>query len=145
MAKRLSVDEKLSAVRQLRDRPSSPALTSELRSSLGDKSNLIVAAAAAIVSDQNHNDLPPNWRRPSIVALWTLKNDKLCRGKIAVIQALDKLEHERTDIFLRAAKHVQLEPVWGGSEDTGRRYAPPPFWRWLDVIITVCCHCSSIP
>jgi HEAT repeat protein len=47
-----------------------------------------------------------------------LKNDKLCRGKIAIIQALDKLEYERTDIFVRAARHEQLEPVWGGSEDT---------------------------
>ncbi len=119
MAKRLTVEEKLSAIRQLRELQPSPQVTSELRAALGDKSNLIIAAAAAIVGDQNSIGLSAE-----LVAAFDrclvdpLKNDKLCRGKIAVIQALDKLEHERTDIFLRAASHVQLEPVWGGSEDT---------------------------
>src|SRR5262249_23714126 len=51
-----------------------------------------------------------------------VKSDKLCRGKLAIVQALDKLEHERPDIFLSAARHVQFEPVWGGQEDTA---APP--------------------
>ena len=97
----------------------SPQVTSELRSALRDKSNLIVAAAAAIVGDQNHAGLSAELEAAFDRCLVDpLKNDKLCRGKIAVIQALDKLEHERTDIFLRAANHVQLEPVWGGSEDT---------------------------
>jgi HEAT repeat protein len=119
MAKRLTVEEKLAAIRQLRELQPSPQVTSELRTALGDKSNLIVAAAAAIVGDQNHvglsTDLEAAFDRCLVDPL---KNDKLCRGKIAVIQALDKLEHERTDIFLRASSHVQLEPVWGGSEDT---------------------------
>jgi HEAT repeat protein len=119
MGKRLSVEEKLSAIRHLRDLPPSPQVTSELRAALGDKSNLIVAAAAAIVGDQNHvgvsADLEAAFDRCLVDPL---KSDKLCRGKIAVIHALDKLEHERTDIFLRAANHVQLEPVWGRSEDT---------------------------
>ena len=119
MGKRLSVDEKLSAIRHLRERQSSPEVTSELRAALGDKSNLIVAAAAAIVGDQNNGGLSANLEAAFDRCLVDpLKNDKLCRGKIAVVQALDKLEYERPDIFLRAARHVQLEPVWGGSEDT---------------------------
>ena len=44
--------------------------------------------------------------------------DKLCRAKIATVEALDKLEHEGPDVFLRAARHVQYEPVFGGREDT---------------------------
>ena len=119
MGKRPSVEEKLSAIRRLRELPPSPQLTSELRSALCEKSNLIVAAAAAIVGDQNHaglsTDLEAAFDR---CMLDPLKNDKLCRAKIAVIQALDKLEHEQTAIFLRAVSHIQLEPVWGGSEDT---------------------------
>ena len=47
-----------------------------------------------------------------------LKNDKLCRAKIAIVQALDKIEHGRQKVFERAAGHVQLEPVFGGREDT---------------------------
>jgi HEAT repeat protein len=119
MAKRLTVEEKLSTIRQLRELEPSPQVTSELRTTLGDKSNLIVAAAAAIIGDQHHVGLSHELEAAFDRCLVDpLKNDKLCRGKIAVIQALDKLEYERTDIFLRAARHVQLEPVWGRSEDT---------------------------
>jgi HEAT repeat protein len=119
MAKRLTVEEKLSAIRQLRELQPSPQVTGDLRAALGDKSNLIVAAAAAIVGDQNHIDLSADLEAAFDRCLVDpLKNDKLCRAKIAIVQALDKLEHERTDIFLRAASHVQLEPVWGGSADT---------------------------
>jgi len=50
-----------------------------------------------------------------------LKDDKLCRAKIAVVQALDKMEQPRTEVFHKAARHVQLEPVWGKLEDS----APP--------------------
>jgi HEAT repeat protein len=28
------------------------------------------------------------------------------------------MEHQNTDVFLKAARHVQFEPVWGGSEDS---------------------------
>ena len=47
-----------------------------------------------------------------------LKNDKLCRAKLAIVQALDTIEHLRRDVFEKAATHVQLEPVFGGHEDT---------------------------
>ena len=119
MGKRLSVDEKLSAVRRLRDQDSSPQVTAELRSALGDKSNLIVAAAAAIAGDQKIADLASDLEAAfDRLLVDPLKSDKLCRGKLAVVQALDKLEHDRPDTFLRAASHVQFEPVWGGQEDT---------------------------
>jgi HEAT repeat protein len=119
MAKRLSVEEKLAAVRRLREQPPSSQVMSELRSALRDKSNLIVATAAAIASEQNHAalsvELEAAFERCMVNPL---ASDKLCRGKIAIIQALDKLEHEETAVFLRAARHQQFEPVWGGSEDT---------------------------
>jgi HEAT repeat protein len=119
MGKRLSVEEKLAAVRRLREQDPSPRVTAELRSALGDKSNLIVAAAAGIVGDQKVADLSGDLEAAfERLLLDPLKSDKLCRGKLAVVQALDKLEHDRPDIFLKAARHVQFEPVWGGQEDT---------------------------
>ena len=119
MAKRLTVEEKLAAIRRLREREPSPELTSELRSALRDKSNLVVAAAAAIVGEGNHADLSAELEAAFERFLSDpATTDKLCRGKLAIIQALDKIEFEGTDLFLRAAKHVQFEPVWGGSEDT---------------------------
>ena len=119
MAKRLSLDDKLAAVRLLRDRDPSPELTAELKTAIDDRSNLIVAAAAAIAGDQGLLELAPTLASAlDRFLVDPLKTDKLCRAKLAVIQALDKLEHGAPDVFLKAARHVQLEPVWGGSEDT---------------------------
>jgi HEAT repeat protein len=119
MGKRLSIDEKLSAIRRLRDLPASSEVTAELRSALGDKSNLIAAVAAGIVGDQKLVELTSALEAAfERFLVDPLKSDKLCRAKIAIIQALDKLEHERSEVFLQAARHVQLEPVWGGEEDT---------------------------
>jgi hypothetical protein len=119
MGKRLSVDDRLSAIRLLRDQQPSSSVSAELRSALRDKSNLVVAAAAAIAGDQKHTDLQSDLEAAfDRFLVDPVKNDKLCRAKIAIIQSLDKLGHEREELFLRAATHVQLEPVWGGSEDT---------------------------
>jgi len=119
MGKRLSVDDRLSSIRRLRDQGLTAEIAAELRSALRDRSNLIVAAAAAIVGDQKHpdmlSDLEAAYER---FLVDPVKNDKLCRAKIAIIQSLDKLGHDQADSFLRAASHVQLEPVWGGTEDT---------------------------
>jgi HEAT repeat protein len=119
MAKRLSLDDKLAAVRLLRDRDPSPELTTELKTAIGDKSNLIVAAAAAIAGDHGLAETAPALAFAfDRFLVDPLKTDKLCRAKLAIIQALDKLEQGAPDVFLKAARHVQLEPVWGGSEDT---------------------------
>jgi HEAT repeat protein len=120
MGKRLSVDDRLSSIRRLRDEQPSAAVLAELRSALHDKSNLIVAAAAAIVGDQKHADLHADLEAAfQRFLIDPVKNDKLCRAKIAIVQSLENLGHEPADLFLRAAGHVQLEPVWGGTEDTG--------------------------
>jgi HEAT repeat protein len=46
------------------------------------------------------------------------KKDKLCRAKIAVVEALNKMEFTDEAFYLRGVRYVQLEPVWGGSRDT---------------------------
>jgi HEAT repeat protein len=118
MAKRASLDDKLAAVRRLRDQPDSPALAAELRKAIADKSNFLVAAAATIVGDRRITglaaDLEAAYPRFLVDPLAT---DKLCRAKIAILQALDKLEHEGLQTFQSAARYEQLEPVWGGDED----------------------------
>ena len=119
MAIRLSLEEKLAAIRRLREQPASSEQTAELRRSLGDRSNLVVAAAAAVVSAQGLVELSVDLEAAFDRFLVNpLKDDKLCRAKLAVIQALDKLEHDRPEVFRTAARHVQFEPVWGGQEDS---------------------------
>ncbi|MFI5454887.1 MAG: HEAT repeat domain-containing protein [Isosphaerales bacterium] len=119
MANRLSLEDKLAAIRRVREQPPSSLHTAELRLSLGDRSNLVVAAAAAVVGEHGRGELSADLEAAFVRFLvHPLKDDKLCRAKVAVIQALDKLEHERPEIFRKAACHVQLEPVWGGQEDS---------------------------
>jgi len=119
MGKRLSLEGKLAAIRRVREQPPSSEHTAELRRSVGDRSNLVVAAAAAVAGEQAKIELSADLEAAfDRFLVDPLKDDKLCRAKVAVIQALDKLEHERPEVFQRAARHVQFEPVWGGEEDT---------------------------
>jgi hypothetical protein len=122
MAARESLDDKLAAIRALRGQDLTPEQKAELKKRIGDRSNLVVAAAAAIAGENSFvemaRDLEAAFDR---FLVNPLKDDKLCRAKIAVIQALDGMEHPEPDVFLKAARHVQFEPVWGGTEDS----APP--------------------
>src|SRR5262249_9341356 len=43
------------------------------------------------------------------------KSDKQCRGKIAIIEALNKLEYGEEEIFLRGLAHFQ-DPGWGEEQ-----------------------------
>jgi hypothetical protein len=122
MAARQSLDDKLAALRALRGRTLTDDQRAELRKRLGDRSNLVVAAAAALAGDNALHELTKDLEAAFDRFLVNpLKDDKLCRAKIAIVQALDRMEHPGPDVFLKAARHVQLEPVWGGSEDS----APP--------------------
>ena len=118
MAKRASLDDKLAAVRLLRDQPTSPELVAALRKAIAGRSNFLVAAAAEIAGDKRivelAADLEAAYERFLVDPPTT---DKLCRAKIAIVRALDKMEHDRLETFQSAARHEQLEPVWGGEED----------------------------
>jgi HEAT repeat protein len=122
MATRSSLDDKLAALRELRGRALTPEQKGELRKRVGDRSNLVVEAAAAIVGEsalvELSKDLEVAYDR---FLINPLKDDKLCRAKLAIAQALDRMESQQPDLFRRAARYVQIEPVWGGSEDS----APP--------------------
>jgi HEAT repeat protein len=119
MARRLSLDDKLAAVRAIRKQEPAVTDVTELRAFIADRSNLVVAAAAAIVGERALAELGAELETAfDRFLIDPLKNDKLCRAKIAIVQDLDTIEHLRRDVFEKAAAHVQLEPVFGGHEDT---------------------------
>ncbi len=119
MAGRLSLDDRLAAIRELRGQALSAPQVAELKKAVGDRSNLLVAAAAEIVGDQTLLELAGDLEAAFARFLVNpIRDDKLCRAKIAIIQALDRIEHIRSAVFERASTHIQLEPVWGGTEDT---------------------------
>jgi hypothetical protein len=119
MATRQSLDEKLAALRELCGQPLTAEKKAELKKYLGDRSNLVVAAATERAGEDTLLELAPDLEAAfGRFLVNPIKDDKLCRAKIAVVQALDKMEHQRPDVFEKAAVHEQHEPVWGGTEDT---------------------------
>jgi hypothetical protein len=119
MAKARSLEAKLAKVRSLRGAPRSAELFEELRTSLGDASNLVTAEAAEIVGQAHLAELASELLRTFERFLENPeKTDKLCRAKIAVAEALNELDYAEEDFFWRGARYVQFEPVWGGEKDT---------------------------
>ena len=119
MAARPSLDDKLAALRALRGQSLTPEQTADLRKSLGDRSNLVVAAAAELAGASTLVELAKDLEAAFARFLVNpIKDDKLCRARIALVQALDRMEHQRPDVFETASVSVQHEPVWGGTEDT---------------------------
>ena len=122
MAKgRQSLEAKLVRLRSLRGAASGPEAGKELGVALGDASNLVVADAATLVGETHIGE-----RAQALVAAFErffenpLKSDKLCRAKVALAEALNQLEFDDEDVFWKGARYEQLEPVWGGKQDTAR-------------------------
>lgn len=117
MARRL-VEEEIEALNRLRQAPDADAVPA-LRKALADRVNLIVAKAAKIAAERQFRDLLPDllsafehlFEKPAA-------RDPQCWAKNAISQALVALEYRQAAPFLRGLRHVQLEPVWGGEEDT---------------------------
>ncbi len=113
MAKRLSTEEKLGMLRELEEAPKSRETSKELRKALKGANNILVAKAAGIAGNRGEEDLIPElltaferfMKNP-------LKSDKGCLAKEAIIEALDKLEYDDEDIFLRGVAYFQVEPAY---------------------------------
>ena len=118
MSKSRGVEAKLSRLRALRKEAGAAAVV-EARQALADRSNLVVAEAAVLAGELKLAELTPDLTAAfERLMIDPEESDKLCRGKFAIVQALDKMEHDEPALFLRGIRHVQFEPVWGGSEDS---------------------------
>ena len=110
------IEEQLEALGRLRGVPPAGAA---LRKALADRVNLVAAKAAIIAAE-----LPAPELLPDLLGAFDrlfddpVKRDPQCWGKNAIARALKDLGHRESPAFLRGAVHVQMEPVWGGQEDT---------------------------
>src|SRR5688572_22475836 len=104
------VNERLSRLRALRKEEATPAHIEEVRKALKDRSNLVVALAAEIAGQRGVVELEPDLAA-AFERLMTGPDgaDKLCLAKTALLEALNKVESDRADTFLRAIRHIQLE------------------------------------
>jgi HEAT repeat protein len=112
------IEEHLEQLTRLRG--ASPAEAAPpLRKALLDRSNLVAAKAARIAGESLLRDLMPD-----LLAAYDrlfddpVKRDPQCWGKNAIAKALREMDYAESAPFLRGARHVQMEPVWGGTQDT---------------------------
>jgi HEAT repeat protein len=110
-------DRKIAEIEALRS--GGEAVAGQLRKALKDRNNYVVSKAAAVIADLQIRELCPD-----LVAAFgrfltdPLKSDPQCWAKNAIAKALKNLSHRDPAVFLRGLTHAQLEPVWGGRQDS---------------------------
>jgi len=100
-----------------------PAAVAEpaLRKALQQSNNFLIAKAAKLTADLSLAALVPELAATFHRLLAHKdhhKSDPQCWAKNALAKALATLEYQEHELFLLGTRHIQLEPVWGGSSDT---------------------------
>lgn len=114
-----NIESELQLLKERCDAGSPETRARELRKALNDKVNVIVAKAATLIGELGIRDMIPELCSAfERLLIQPRKTDPQCWGKAAIAQALKTLEHDDSAVFRKGAQHVQLEPVWGGEEDT---------------------------
>jgi hypothetical protein len=90
-----------------------------LRKALAHRNNYIVAKAADLVREFRLTELAPELLA-AFDRFFTnpVKTDPQCWAKSALSRALVALECDDPEVYLRGMRHIQPEPVWGGTSDT---------------------------
>jgi hypothetical protein len=119
MAQKLSTEETLARLGKLTKTSLTDDDVKDIQKALSSANNVIVAKAAKVVADGRLMALLPQliqaferfMDKPA-------KTDKGCFAKIAIVEALDVLEYPASEIFRQGIRHVQMEPIYGGQQDT---------------------------
>jgi hypothetical protein len=117
--KRAELENGLASLNRLRETPRAPGADAALGRALASTEAPLVAAAANIVADGELEGF-----EPALIAGFErflerpIKSDPGCHAKTAVARALYRTGAHSSSVFLRGVHHVQLEPVWGGKQDT---------------------------
>ena len=118
MAKRSTTEDALAAIHAIRQAPESHDLMRELASFLQNKSNHVVAAAAATIERLEAPALAPGlvqaferlMRDPA-------KLDPGCKALIAIVQALVQFDDPAAKVYFAGIRHVQMEGSFGPPVD----------------------------
>ena len=119
MSARKKVEDEVRALAALRDAPLDAAGHALIARALGSRSSAVVSAAASVLvsspTRQHDAALDSAFER---FMQKPVDTDKGCLAKTAIARVLFASEADHDALFLRAIRHVQLEPVWGGKQDT---------------------------
>jgi HEAT repeat protein len=119
MAKSRKLEQVLAVVAELKEHPTSEAAIATLRQVLQSKYSVAVAQAARLVGEGEIHSLTSD-----LVAAFArfmvkpTETDQGCLAKLGIAEALYRLNAGEEALFLQGIRHVQMEPVWGGREDT---------------------------
>jgi hypothetical protein len=118
MPPKRNFDAELASLEGLRN-VSHEAAEPELVKALSLRNNFLVSKAAAVTLDHGLTGLMPNLAAAFPRFLENgMKSDPQCWAKNALAKALAAFEYQEPELFLAGMRHIQLEPVWGGSADT---------------------------
>lgn len=96
-----------------------PPTAADLRPYLADKAGIVAAAAAKIAGESGLGDVQKELEDAFARFLVDpVKTDPGCRAKLAIAEALRKLEARAFDVFLRGITFRQPEPTFGPPIDT---------------------------
>lgn len=113
-----NIEAQIEQLSRLRGGAPSEAIA-PVRKALTDRVNLVVAKAATIAGELLIHDVVPDLVHAFERLMEDpVKRDPQCWGKNATAKSLKELDYREAAVFLRGARHVQMEPVWGGQEDT---------------------------
>jgi HEAT repeat protein len=116
--KKAKLEDRLDQLRQLRSATPSAEVASVLSKALNDRSNLVIAESAKTIAELHLSALIPTLLEAfDHLFQDPVKRDSKCWGKTAIAKALTELEYADSHPFIRGARHIQMEPVWGGHED----------------------------
>ncbi|HWF45590.1 MAG TPA: HEAT repeat domain-containing protein [Bryobacteraceae bacterium] len=113
------IEEQLEALRALQPSTDPAVAAGVLRKCLSGSVGFVVARAAKKAAELALRDLAPDLLSAfDRMFVDPVKTDPQCWAKSAVAEALVAFDYRGSELFLRGATYVQMEPVWGRSEDT---------------------------
>ena len=122
MVQKADLAAQLADLNGLRQDPTSAESLKKLQSALSGRSNHLAALAAGIVGDYEINQLAPDLVSAfDRFLIKPIKSDPGCVAKIAIVETLLRLDANEEELYLRAIHHRQMEPVYGGREDTAAK------------------------
>jgi HEAT repeat protein len=122
MAKRLTTEDHLARLRQLRDAPEAAHDPAALRAILTAPAvhGIVIKRVAELASQWQARSLAPDLAAAALRLAPPdgVKRDPGCEGKAAALRTLLEWDADLPDLYLQAARWVQNEPVQKGSIDT---------------------------
>lgn len=119
MARSRQLEENQILLAELRESELTPETVERWRQVLRDPHASTITQAAKILGQRGLTDLNTELAETFIRLMQKpVKRDPNCLAKAAIADTLYRLESHNHPLFLQGIRHVQMEPVWGGSVDT---------------------------